>query len=42
MNSMLIDCDTCAVRETACADCVMSVLLAPPPVVEWDADERRA
>jgi hypothetical protein len=39
---MLIDCDTCAVRGDACADCVMSVLLAPAPVVEWDEDERRA
>ena len=39
---MLIDCDSCAVRGDACGDCVMSVLLAPPPVVEWDEDERRA
>jgi hypothetical protein len=39
---MMIDCDTCAVRGDACSDCVMSVLLAPPPVVEWDEDERRA
>jgi len=39
---MLIDCDSCAVRGDACSDCVMSVLVAPPPVVEWDEDERRA
>ncbi len=39
---MLIDCDSCEVRGDACSDCVMSVLLAPPPVVEWDEDERRA
>lgn len=39
---MLIDCDTCAARGDACSDCVLSVLLAPPPVVEWDEDERRA
>ncbi|WP_045879045.1 hypothetical protein [Pseudofrankia sp. DC12] len=39
---MLIDCDTCSARGDACSDCVLSVLLAPPPVVEWDEDERRA
>ncbi|MBL7522585.1 hypothetical protein I6A84_31995, partial [Frankia sp. CNm7] len=42
MSTMLIDCDSCAVRGDGCADCVVSVLLAPPPVVEWDEDERRA
>ncbi|OHV58097.1 hypothetical protein [Pseudofrankia sp. BMG5.36] len=39
---MLIDCDSCVARGDACEDCVLSVLLAPPPVVEWDEDERRA
>jgi hypothetical protein len=39
---MLIDCDSCAVRGDACAGCVMTVLLARPPVVEWDEEERRA
>ncbi|ONH28402.1 hypothetical protein [Pseudofrankia asymbiotica] len=39
---MLIDCDSCVARGDACKDCVLSVLLAPPPVVEWDEDERRA
>ena len=29
---MLIDCDACAVRGPACADCVVSVLLAGPAV----------
>ncbi|HEV7212855.1 MAG TPA: hypothetical protein VGN47_14190 [Blastococcus sp.] len=28
---MLIDCDTCTVRGTGCADCVVTVLLGAPP-----------
>jgi hypothetical protein len=28
---MMIDCDACAVRGPACADCVVSVLLGAPP-----------
>ncbi len=39
---MIVDCDTCAVRGHACADCVMTVLLGAPPEVEFDAAERRA
>jgi hypothetical protein len=27
---MLIDCDTCAVRDLRCGDCVMTVLLDAP------------
>lgn len=27
---MLIDCETCSVREIACSDCVVSVLLGAP------------
>lgn len=27
---MLIDCDECAMRNVACDDCVVSVLLGPP------------
>ena len=26
---MIIDCDTCVVREIACQDCVVTFLLAP-------------
>lgn len=26
---MIIDCDTCVVREIACKDCVVTFLLAP-------------
>ena len=45
---MLIDCDNCAVRGAACADCVVTVLLGSPPVevdvdvVEFDAAEQAA
>ena len=28
---LLIDCGSCAVRPAACSDCVVSVLLGPPP-----------
>jgi len=39
---MIIDCDTCEVRGTACADCVVSFLtigLRPAdPLVELDSD----
>lgn len=37
-----IDCDTCVVRGLACHDCVVSVLLGPPPELTIDDDERRA
>lgn len=37
-----IDCDTCAVRGPACNDCVISVLLGPPPELAFDDEERRA
>jgi hypothetical protein len=37
-----IDCDTCAVRGLACHDCVVTVLLGPPPELAFDDDERRA
>ena len=40
---MLIDCDGCAVRDLACGDCVVTVLLGGPPgVVEVDEGEQRA
>ena len=34
---MLIDCDTCTVRGTGCADCVVTVLLGAPP--GWSTDD---
>ena len=40
--SVHIDCDTCLVRGLACHDCVVTVLLGPPPEVGFDTDEQRA
>lgn len=37
-----IDCDTCEVRGLACHDCVVTVLLGPPPELAFDDDEQRA
>lgn len=42
IDTFVVDCDRCAVRGAACADCVVSVLLGPPVGLVWDADERRA
>jgi len=42
IDDLVVDCDRCAVRGDACADCVVSVLLGPPVGLVWDADERRA
>ena len=40
---MLIDCDGCAMRDLACGDCVVTVLLgAPPGAVEMDEGEAQA
>jgi hypothetical protein len=40
--SVLIDCDSCLVRGLACHDCVVTVLLGPPPEVGFDEEEQRA
>ncbi|CAA9364940.1 MAG: hypothetical protein AVDCRST_MAG34-2763 [uncultured Nocardioidaceae bacterium] len=40
--SVVIDCDTCAVRGLACHDCVVTVLLGPPPESGFGAEEERA
>lgn len=37
-----IDCDTCQVRGLACHDCVVTVLLGPPPELAFDEHERAA
>ncbi len=40
-----IDCDSCVVRGLSCHDCVVTVLLGPPPELAdliIDDDERRA
>ena len=39
---MLIDCDGCAMRDLACDDCVVTVLLGPPPEMAFDDEECRA
>ena len=40
---MLIDCDSCAVRDLQCGDCVVTVLLgAPPGALDVDDQEREA
>ena len=39
---MRIDCDTCAVRDVQCGDCVMTVLLGAPGVYEVDPGEQQA
>jgi hypothetical protein len=31
---MLIDCERCEMRDIACDDCVINVLLGAPPVAE--------
>ncbi len=40
--SVRIDCDTCLVRGVACHDCVVTVLLGPPPERGFDEEEQRA
>ncbi|GAA4366735.1 hypothetical protein GCM10023146_10250 [Nocardioides caricicola] len=37
-----IDCDTCTVRGLHCHDCVVTVLLGPPPELTFDDDARDA
>ncbi|MGI8880328.1 MAG: hypothetical protein ACR2KJ_07460 [Jatrophihabitans sp.] len=39
---MLIDCETCRVRDVGCSDCVISLLLGAPSSVDLDEDERHA
>lgn len=39
---LLIDCDHCIVRGLACHDCVVTVLLGPPPEQALDDEECRA
>lgn len=41
---MLIDCDTCAVRDTdACGDCIVTFLVERPEgAVIFDVEEERA
>ncbi len=41
-TSLQIDCDSCQVRGLACNDCMVTVLLGPPPELGFDGEERRA
>jgi hypothetical protein len=38
---MIIDCDTCEVRDKACGDCIVSFLTIPVRAVAKPSDERR-
>jgi hypothetical protein len=40
--SVRIDCDTCLVRGLSCHDCVVTVLLGPPPELSFDSEEQLA
>jgi hypothetical protein len=40
--SVQIDCDSCLVRGLSCHDCVVTVLLGPPPELSFDRDEQQA
>ena len=43
MDVLHVDCDSCAARDVACKDCVVSVLLgASGGVVDLDHDEQAA
>lgn len=42
MMGVLIDCDSCVVRGLACHDCVVTVLLGPPPELSFDHEEQQA
>jgi hypothetical protein len=40
--AVTIDCDSCLVRGLACHDCVVTVLLGPPPELAFDNEEQQA
>lgn len=40
--SVRVDCDECLMRDLACGDCVVSLLLGPPDALVFDAEESRA
>ena len=42
VRGMLIDCDRCDMRDIACDDCVINVLLGAPPEVELEDDTAQA
>ena len=44
VRNMIIDCDTCTMRDLACSDCVVSVLLtiSERPTAEITGSEAKA
>lgn len=40
--SVRVDCDSCLVRGLSCHDCVVTVLLGPPPELDLDQEEQQA
>jgi hypothetical protein len=42
VTGMIIDCDSCQMRDVACDDCVVTVLLAAPRLRELADDEAGA
>ncbi len=40
--SLIIDCDSCVMRDLACHDCAVTVLLGPLPDAELDNDSVEA
>ena len=41
VSLMIIDCDTCTMRDVACGDCVVTILIGPPPNSNLEAEEAR-
>ena len=41
-STLHVDCDSCSARWPACTDCVVTVLLGPPPELTLADDECRA
>lgn len=41
-DDVIIDCDRCEMRDIACGECVVTVLLGAPPAVEIDETEQAA
>lgn len=40
--SVRVDCEQCLMRDLACSDCVVTLLLGPPDALVLDAEEARA
>ncbi|MFZ2503882.1 MAG: hypothetical protein WAW88_14560 [Nocardioides sp.] len=42
LHPLRIDCDHCVARGPACQDCMVTVLLGPPPELGFDDEEAAA